>query len=102
MSHRDLDFIISESPSPARPGVPDLARMAESRLHASGDPALHALRCSQRGGILRLAGTLADHRQLWAALSLVAAVEGVRGIDNAIEIRSRLSPAPCPAPAGIV
>ncbi len=66
-----------------------LATMAQQRLRESGLAELTVLDCDEDDGVLRLRGTLSSSRALQHALALVAAIPGLRGIDNRIVVAPR-------------
>lgn len=72
--------------SDSRQGDSDVASLAERALRTDGNPNLIHVKCSYREGKLTLRGTLSTHRDKRIALSIVGRVEGVREIDDQIEM----------------
>jgi hypothetical protein len=73
---------------------PETGELAECRLRRSGYLALQHLSCDFRGGVLTLRGRLPSYYLKQVALAAVATVEGVRRIDDRVEIAGRGGPRP--------
>jgi hypothetical protein len=68
------------------PAPPDLAAMARHRLDQTRDPALRALECDARDGVVRLSGRLPTRDHLLRAMDAVSALPGLRGLDNRVAV----------------
>jgi osmotically-inducible protein OsmY len=71
--------------------APHAADAAESRLHGSAYLALRNVTCECHGGVLTLRGRLPSYHLKQVAQALVAGMEGVRRVENLIEV---VPPAP--------
>lgn len=63
-----------------------IIRSAEERLRRSGYLALRDITCDEQQGLLCLRGRVSSYYLKQVAQSVVADVEGVRGIINQIEV----------------
>jgi hypothetical protein len=67
---------------------PDVGRLAESRLRCSAYLPVRRLSCEFRAGVLTVRGRLPSYYLKQVALAEVAAVEGVRRIDDQVQVAS--------------
>ncbi len=75
---------------PTNQAPPRVIEQAEGRLRRRPYRALHQVCCSYRDGVLTLRGRLPSYYLKQIAQTAVAGIEGVRRIDNQIEVAPRL------------
>jgi osmotically-inducible protein OsmY len=81
----------------ARPACA-VTEQAQARLHQSSHPAVRRISCACENGVLVLHGKLATYFHKQVAQETVADLEGVRLIQNQIEV---VYPTGCPARAAL-
>lgn len=74
---------------PQQSSASDPAQEAAALFRHSGYPFLNMLRCSFGSGILVLTGSLPTNQLNELATSLAARIEGVRVVENRIEVAQR-------------
>jgi hypothetical protein len=67
----------------------EITTAAQVRLRESGFEDLSALICEEYDGVLRLRGTLPSAQRLQQVMAMLAAIPGVRGIDNRVALAGR-------------
>ena len=70
----------------ADPGRIALTAQLTHRLRATGYLTLHDVACEVRDGVAYLRGRLHSHHLKQVAQSIAAEVDGVRAVDNRIEV----------------
>jgi osmotically-inducible protein OsmY len=68
------------------PTAPTASDLAERRLHRHSHLALRRVRCEVKNGLLVLHGCLPSYYLKQVAQSLVCGLEGIRGVENRIEV----------------
>ncbi len=87
-----MSFFAPASDNPEDSGGshhPMIGRQAEIRIRGSGYLALCDVTCIARGDILHLRGRLPSHYLKQIAQEIAAGVDGVRHVDNGIEVSAR-------------
>jgi osmotically-inducible protein OsmY len=84
-------------PLPSTASAADVAQLAERRLRESPYFFLRRIRCRFDAGVLTLEGTVPMRQLRQFAESIVARVEGVRRIDNQVDVHDPVMPIGAPA-----
>ena len=82
----------AEPAAPARTPPPGLPELAEGCLRRKPYLALRYVSCDCRGGVLVLRGRLPTYYLKQVAQEAVARLEGVKGVENRIEVVTRANP----------
>ncbi len=81
-----LNLASAEPAPPARATPPGLPELAEGCLRRNLYLALGNVPCDCRGGVLVLRGCLPSHHLKQVAQEVVAHLEGVKGVENQIQV----------------